>query len=118
MNSALLITRKCVFGSTAARIARVTSLLVRRGRALGARAVLVGGLFLCLEPMMLLSADQRRALVMLATAGQAGVARALLSAHGFDAIMIAGLGSVDIHAMARKAAERWMKAQKLVSVLW
>ena len=27
------------------------------------------------------------------------------------------LGSVDIHAMARKAAERWMKAQKLVSVL-
>jgi hypothetical protein len=28
-----------------------------------------------------------------------------------------GLGSVDIHAMARKAAERWMKAQKLVSVL-
>jgi hypothetical protein len=27
------------------------------------------------------------------------------------------VGSVDIHAMARKAAERWMKAQKLVSVL-
>jgi hypothetical protein len=27
------------------------------------------------------------------------------------------LGSVDIHAIARKAAERWMKAQKLVSVL-
>jgi DNA-binding MarR family transcriptional regulator len=41
--------------------------------------------------MMLLSADQRRALVMLATAGRAGVARALQSAHGFDAIMIAGL---------------------------
>jgi hypothetical protein len=30
---------------------------------------------------------------------------------------LARLGSVDIHAMARKAAERWMKAQKLVSVL-
>ena len=27
------------------------------------------------------------------------------------------LGSVDIHAMARKAVERWMNAQKLVSVL-
>jgi len=27
------------------------------------------------------------------------------------------LGSVDIHVMARNAAERWMKAQKLVSVL-
>jgi hypothetical protein len=27
------------------------------------------------------------------------------------------LGSVDIHVMARKAAERWMNAQKLVSVL-
>jgi hypothetical protein len=32
-------------------------------------------------------------------------------------VLVAGLGSVDIHAMARKAAERWMKAQKLVSVL-
>jgi len=40
---------------------------------------------------MPLSADQRRALVMLATAGQAGVAQALVSAHGFEAIMIAGL---------------------------
>jgi glutamine phosphoribosylpyrophosphate amidotransferase len=41
--------------------------------------------------MMFLSADQRRALVMLATAGQDGVAQALLSAHGFDATMILGL---------------------------
>jgi hypothetical protein len=40
---------------------------------------------------MALSADQRRAFAMLATAGQDGVAQALLSAHGFDATMIAGL---------------------------
>ncbi len=40
---------------------------------------------------MLLCADQRRVLAMLATAGQDGVAQALLSAHGFDATMIAGL---------------------------
>jgi hypothetical protein len=40
---------------------------------------------------MAFSADQRRALAMLATAGEDGVAQALLSAHGFDATMIAGL---------------------------
>ncbi len=40
---------------------------------------------------MLLSTDQRRALAMLATASQDGVAQALMSAHGFDATMIAGL---------------------------
>ncbi len=40
---------------------------------------------------MALSADQRRAVVMLATAGLDGVAQALLSAHGFDATMIADL---------------------------
>jgi hypothetical protein len=38
-----------------------------------------------------LTAEQRRALAMLATAGRNGVARALLSAHGFDASLIAGL---------------------------
>jgi len=32
MNSALMITRKCIFASTAARIVRLTSLLVRKAR--------------------------------------------------------------------------------------
>src|SRR5712664_536915 len=41
--------------------------------------------------MMALSADQRRAFAMIATAGKDGVAQALLSAHGFDATMIADL---------------------------
>jgi hypothetical protein len=40
---------------------------------------------------MSLTAEQRRALAMLATAGRDGVAQALLSAHGFDASEIAGL---------------------------
>ena len=31
--------------------------------------------------------------------------------------MMLRLRSVDIHAMTRKAVERWMNAQKLVSVL-
>ena len=38
-----------------------------------------------------LDAEQRRALAMLATAGRNGTTQALLSAHGFDASMIAGL---------------------------
>ncbi len=41
-----------------------------------------------------------------------GIVRRMLAGENVSA-----LGSVDIHAMARKAAERWMKAQKLVSVL-
>jgi hypothetical protein len=40
---------------------------------------------------MSLTAEQRRALAMLATAGRNGVPQALLSAHGFDASLIAGL---------------------------
>jgi hypothetical protein len=38
-----------------------------------------------------LSAEQRRALAMLATAGRDGVTQGLLSALGFDASMITGL---------------------------
>src|SRR6266446_3749916 len=38
-----------------------------------------------------LTPEQRRALAMLATAGRDGATQALLSAHGFDASMIAGL---------------------------
>jgi hypothetical protein len=38
-----------------------------------------------------LSAEQRRALAMLATAGRDGVTQGLLSSLGFDARLIAGL---------------------------
>jgi hypothetical protein len=38
-----------------------------------------------------LSAEQRRALAMLATAGRDGVTQGLLSSLGFDASMITGL---------------------------
>jgi len=38
-----------------------------------------------------LSAEQRRALAMLATAGRDGVTQGLLSSLGFDASLIAGL---------------------------
>jgi len=40
---------------------------------------------------MSLTAEQRGALTMLATAGLNGAPQALLSAHGFDASLIAGL---------------------------
>jgi hypothetical protein len=42
--------------------------------------------------MMPFSADQRRVLAMLSAAGPDGVAQAILSAKGFDASMIAGVG--------------------------
>jgi hypothetical protein len=40
---------------------------------------------------MSLTAEQRRALIMLAAAGENGVPRRLLSAHGLDAALIRGL---------------------------
>jgi hypothetical protein len=40
---------------------------------------------------MSLTAEQRRALIMLAAAGQNGVSRRLLSAHGLNAATIRGL---------------------------
>jgi hypothetical protein len=43
------------------------------------------------EAVMSLTAEQRRALAVLATAGSNGAPKALLSAHGFDASMIAEL---------------------------
>ena len=46
---------------------------------------------------MSLTAEQRRALAMLGTVGRNGVPQALLSAHGFDASMIAGLVNGDAH---------------------
>ncbi len=41
--------------------------------------------------MTRLNADQRRALATLATTGRNGATQDLLSAHGFDASLIAGL---------------------------
>jgi hypothetical protein len=65
------------------------------------------------EATMTLSADERRALAMLATSGRDGVAQAWLSAHGFDATMIAGLVS---QGMATITAEKVRADGKLVAV--
>jgi hypothetical protein len=62
------------------------------------------------EPMMPLSAEQHRALAMLATSGSDGVAQAVLSAHGFDATMIAGL--VD-HGLVTLTMEKVRASGKL-----
>jgi hypothetical protein len=51
---------------------------------------------------MSLTAAQRRALAMLATSGHNGATQALLSAHGFDASMIAELVN---HGLAILTAE-------------
>jgi hypothetical protein len=61
-----------------------------------------------------LDAEQRRALAMLATAGRNGTTQALLSAHGFDASMIAGLVS---HGLATITAEKVRAGGKLVAVV-
>jgi hypothetical protein len=61
-----------------------------------------------------LSAEQRRALAMLAAAGRNGTTQALLSAHGFDASIIAGLVS---HGLATITAEKVRAGSKLVAVV-
>src|SRR6266853_1739273 len=65
------------------------------------------------EPMMPLSVEQRSALVILATAGQGGVAQAVLSAHGFDATMIADLVN---RGLATLAMEKVRTDGKLIAV--
>jgi hypothetical protein len=60
-----------------------------------------------------LNAEQRRALAMLATADLNGATQALLSAHGFDASLIAGLVN---RGMATLAAERVRAGGKLIAV--
>jgi len=62
---------------------------------------------------MSLTAEQRRALAMLATAGRDGVAQALLSAQGFDASLIAELVNL---GLATLAAERVRAGSKLIAV--
>jgi hypothetical protein len=51
---------------------------------------------------MSLTAEQRRALIMLAAAGQNGVPRRLLSAHGLNVIMIAGLVNRGLATITRE----------------
>jgi hypothetical protein len=65
------------------------------------------------DAAMSLNAEQRRALVMLATAGRNGVTQALLSAHGFDASMIAELVN---HGLATLSAEKVRAGGKLIVV--
>ncbi len=60
-----------------------------------------------------LSAEQRRALAMLATAGPNGATQALLSAHGFDANLIAELVN---RGMATITAEKVRAGGKLMAV--
>jgi hypothetical protein len=62
---------------------------------------------------MPLSADERRALAQLATAGRDGAAQAWMSAHGFDASMIARLVN---QGMATITAEKVRIEDKLVAV--
>ena len=62
---------------------------------------------------MMLGADERRALAMLANAGSDGVEQALLSAHGFDASVVAELVN---KGMATITAEKVPAEEKLVAV--
>jgi hypothetical protein len=57
-----------------------------------------------------LSVEQRRALDMLTSAGRNGVTQALLSAHGFDASLIAELVN---HGLATLTAEKVRAGGKL-----
>jgi hypothetical protein len=60
-----------------------------------------------------LSIERRRALEMLATAGPDGATQALLSAHGFDASLIAGLVN---RGFATLKAEKVRAGGKLIAV--
>ena len=62
---------------------------------------------------MSLSAEQPGALAMLATSGYNGATQALLSAHGFDASLIAGLVN---HGLATITAEKVRVGGKLIAV--
>ena len=65
----------------------------------------------CPGTAMSLTAEQRRALAMLATAGHNDVTQALLSAHGFDASLIAELVN---HGLATLTAEKVRAGGKLI----
>ena len=57
-----------------------------------------------LRPTMMLSADKRCALAMLASAERNGVTQPLLAAHGFDASTIAGLIGRGLATIAHEKA--------------
>jgi hypothetical protein len=62
-----------------------------------------------------LRAEERRALAMLATTGRNGMTQALLSAHGFDASMVAELvnqGLVTLSAEKVRAGGQLMAVVK------
>jgi hypothetical protein len=65
------------------------------------------------DAAMSLSAEQPGALAMLATSGYNGATQALLSAHGFDASLIAGLVN---HGLATITAEKVRVGGKLIAV--
>jgi hypothetical protein len=65
------------------------------------------------SPMMNPSAEQRRALVLLVSAGRNGATQSLLSAHGFSVSLIAGLVN---HGLATLAHEEVRAGGKLVEV--
>jgi hypothetical protein len=60
-----------------------------------------------------LTPEQRRALAMLATADRNAAPQALLSAHGFDASLIAGLVN---RGLATLTAEKILDGGKLIAV--
>jgi hypothetical protein len=62
---------------------------------------------------MTLGTEERGALAMLANAGRDGVEQALLSAHGFDASMVAELVN---KGMVTITAEKISAEEKLVAV--
>ena len=62
---------------------------------------------------MSLTAEQRGALAILASAGRNGVPQALLSTHGFDASLIAELVN---HGLATLKAEKVRAGGKLIAV--
>jgi hypothetical protein len=74
-----------------------------------------GAVATCQDRAMSLTAEQRRALAMLATAGRNGATQALLSALGFDASMIAELvnrGLVTLTAEKVRAGGKLMAVAK------
>jgi hypothetical protein len=65
------------------------------------------------DAAMSLTAEQRCALAVLATSGYNGVTQAPLSAHGFDASMIADLVN---HGLATLTAEKVRAGAKLIAI--
>ena len=65
---------------------------------------------------MTLSAEQRRALALLANADRSGVTQTLLSAHGFSVPMIAGLVTAGLATMTRENVRAGAKLVEVAKV--